>query len=239
MLKNQQAPQKRSTVKSIQVHSIFYTIQGEGIFCGYPAIFVRLAGCNLQCPLCDTDYTSESTITTPYEIVRKCIGLLTLNRVQQNSANRPLVVITGGEPFRQTSIGDLCVLLESNNFRVQIETNGSMPPPDNLPQNVVIVCSPKTAKLNPKMEKRINAYKYVIKHDCFNMVDGLPLTALDNKVTPFIARPYSGFTGNIYLQPLDEQDEVKNEKHLKQAIDSCMRFGYILQIQVHKLIGLE
>ena len=47
---------------TLEVHSIFKTIQGEGPFCGTPAVFIRLAGCNLQCPWCDTCllYTSPS-----------------------------------------------------------------------------------------------------------------------------------------------------------------------------------
>ena len=56
---NSQAIEKSAhyTTRSYDVHSIFPTIQGEGPFVGQPAIFIRLAGCNLQCPACDTDYT--------------------------------------------------------------------------------------------------------------------------------------------------------------------------------------
>ena len=54
---NKQPIEKRepSYEGTLQVHSIFKTIQGEGPFCGTPCVFVRLAGCNLQCPACDTD----------------------------------------------------------------------------------------------------------------------------------------------------------------------------------------
>src|SRR3954467_9071958 len=48
----------RSDGNSLSIHSIFYTLQGEGPYSGCPAVFMRLAGCNLQCPGCDTDYTS-------------------------------------------------------------------------------------------------------------------------------------------------------------------------------------
>ena len=65
-MKNQQLADKpvlNETGLSLQVNSIFYTIQGEGPFAGRPAIFIRLAGCNLQCPGCDTEYTKRQTMT--------------------------------------------------------------------------------------------------------------------------------------------------------------------------------
>src|SRR5262245_30518232 len=80
---------------ALYVNSIFQTIQGEGPLSGERAIFLRLAGCNLQCPLCDTEYTkrNEWSIET---VVDKIIE----NQFPENRHNQ-LVVITGGEPFRQ------------------------------------------------------------------------------------------------------------------------------------------
>ncbi|MEG7364337.1 7-carboxy-7-deazaguanine synthase QueE, partial [Pseudomonas citronellolis] len=75
----------------LSLHSIFHTIQGEGPFCGTPSVFVRLAGCNLQCPACDTDYTQGRRAASVQEI---------LDKVQEYQSSG-LVVITGGEPFRQ------------------------------------------------------------------------------------------------------------------------------------------
>ena len=40
----------------LKIQEIFYTIQGEGIYSGYPAVFVRLGGCNLACKFCDTEF---------------------------------------------------------------------------------------------------------------------------------------------------------------------------------------
>ena len=61
MQRNTQPAEKqvKSSGLILAINSIFYTIQGEGPFAGSPAVFVRLAGCNLQCPMCDTEYTSR------------------------------------------------------------------------------------------------------------------------------------------------------------------------------------
>ena len=68
---NTQPIEKRHHKVDLEVHSIFYTIQGEGPFCGTPAVFIRLAGCNLQCPSCDTNYTSKRRTMTAEEIVNE------------------------------------------------------------------------------------------------------------------------------------------------------------------------
>lgn len=215
----------------LQVHSIFPTIQGEGPFVGYRAIFVRLAGCNLQCPNCDTDYTSKRDFITPLNI---------LNTVNGYTGDGPiLVVITGGEPFRQP-LKELTDILLGAGHIVQIETNGTLfQTLDYSNSRLTIVCSPKTGKVNDNLKQFIGAYKYVVSANNYNEVDGLPLKALGHPAHPMLARPHEGFKGNVYIQPEDEKSELSNERNLETAIGSCISFGTVLGLQVHKVIGLD
>lgn len=217
----------------LAVHAIFYTIQGEGPFCGHPAVFIRLAGCNLQCPACDTDYTSTREALDIDTITERVIAMGT-------NVARPLIVITGGEPFRQ-NIKPLIHDLIDGGFKVQIETNGTLAPPAFLfsYENLTIVCSPKTGKINKVLEPYVNAYKYVLSYDSVDPEDGLPILALDHSAKPRVARPPKGYTGKIYLQPMDAKDSQVNELNIQAVKESCMKFGYIFQLQVHKLIGVE
>lgn len=212
----------------LDVHSIFDTIQGEGPYCGMPAVFVRLAGCNLQCPGCDTIYTTGRHMLPIADIA-----------AQVEALRKPphLVVITGGEPFRQ-NIAPFVLRLIRSGYNVQVETNGTLPPPANLPITTAVVCSPKTGKVNDKLKPFIDAYKYVISADSVNEEDGLPILALGHSASPQIARPHEDFPGFVYLQPMDAQDPDVNRRNLQTAVASCQKHGYILQIQIHKLIGL-
>ncbi len=255
---NNQIPTKRikSDGSSLLVHSIFHTIQGEGPFTGVPAVFVRLGGCNLQCPGCDTEYTKGAEQMT-LEVLASNIVYILDGNITTN-----LIVITGGEPFRQ-NIAPFVNRAMSNDFEVQIETNGSMPPQGDFTTMPTIICSPKTSKLNPKLVPHITAFKYVANYEQVNFDDGLPLTALEHKATPMLARPPEHFEGDIYLQPMDmtehydeeiegslEEQSVHaedlagktafhNSVNLDFVVQSCMKHGYIIQLQIHKLLNLE
>lgn len=219
--------------QSLSVHSIFYTIQGEGPFSGHPAVFIRLAGCNLMCPACDTQYTEGRTIMPIAEICEKICSI-----ILDGVLDWPLVVITGGEPFRQ-NLTPLLEDLGKSRMTVQIETNGTLPPSVGLPDKVVIVCSPKTAKLNPMIVNRIDYFKYVLSYASVDPDDGLPVLALGNG-RERIARPPFAFNKPIYLQPMDPNStENEYNKNLNAVIKSCMKFGHILQLQIHKLVGVE
>ena len=225
---------------SLDVHSVFLTIQGEGPFTGHAAVFVRLAGCNLQCPLCDTDYTSTRTATDIHDLAAL------VHQTRHESATN-LVVITGGEPLRQ-NIFPFVTLLLSRGYRVQIETNGTLPLPDGMGEvcstdtrranACFIVVSPKTGKVHPTVELHACAFKYVMSYDSEDH-DGLPINALDHSATPRVARPTPMWRGPIYLQPVDVDDIDVNDAHLSACVQSCKRNGYILQLQIHKLIGVE
>jgi 7-carboxy-7-deazaguanine synthase len=101
---------------SLIVNEIFFSIQGESSFAGQPCVFIRLTGCNLRCSYCDTQYAynegREYTVDQILEIVQ--------------SYQCSLVEITGGEPLLQEETPHLVNHLLSKNFRVLMETNGSI-----------------------------------------------------------------------------------------------------------------
>lgn len=230
---NQQSIEKQDHNPNgiLDFHSIFYTIQGEGIHVGRPAIFVRLFGCNLQCPLCDTDYTSERKLIGP-------AGLVEL--VQEINVAATLVVITGGEPFRQNITPAVEALLAAG-FQVQIETNGTLYQPGFPYDRADVICSPKAGSLAKGYidhPEAIKAFKYVLQAGRI-APDGLPTLALAHPASPMVARPPEGFEGVVYLQPADEGEayDFLNDDNLACCVASCMQHGYTLGIQLHKLIG--
>ncbi len=221
---------------TLDVISIWKTIQGEGPFAGTPAIFIRLAGCNLQCPWCDTEYTTGRKPLPASEIAFVAMDKMgaAAVRCRNQGGPKPLAVITGGEPLRQDLRPLLRHLLQTG-FRVQIETNGTVWR-DELPWGTfTVVCSPKAA-VHRKLMPHIDALKYVVQEGFIDPTDGLPLATLGNKHT--VSRPSNWFMGQIFVQPLDEQDESANQRNLKMAVEVCLEFGYQLCLQQHKTLGL-
>ena len=224
----------------IDVHSIFHTIQGEGPFCGMPAVFVRLAGCNLCCPFCDTEYTEGRKQMSPTTVLAK------VESVSQGSQTG-LVVITGGEPFRQPEgLKELIDTLVFAGYFIQVESNGSLAPPKSvlwtkdtsLRQGAYLVCSPKSGIVHPEVWRAACCAKYVgTANDLCD--DGLPRQALGHPVKDKLARPPVSFSNPIYLQPVDHQDEIQNKANLDAVVESCMKHGYTIQVQIHKLLGME
>jgi 7-carboxy-7-deazaguanine synthase len=228
---NKQKPQKpvMDDGSFLRIHSMFHTIQGEGPFAGTPAIFIRLAGCNLQCPLCDTEYTGGHLYSVQ-DAVQRTVSL------SMAHARTGLVVLTGGEPLRQP-IGPLCERLLYLGFRVQVETNGTLF--RELPSAVTVVCSPKTGQVNAKLLPTIAAFKYVATVGSLaGSPDGLPMSALDHAAAPRLFRKPAGHPAEVYLQPVDEQDAGNNARNLEAVVASCQQYGHRLCLQVHKLIGV-
>jgi len=233
---NKQIPIKQDLghPNSLAVNSIFYTIQGEGPFAGTPAVFVRLAGCNLQCPDCDTEYGLWKVMSV--SDILEAIAEVT---PETNRVRCPLIVITGGEPFRQ-NIRKLTIALLENLYQVQVETNGTLFADLDYAfahHSFTIVCSPKGSKVNALLWPHIKALKYVLNADSQNADDGLPILALGHG-TKQVARWPEHWKGEVYIQPVDVQDENANKRHLKAAVDASLKFGYRLCLQVHKIIGV-
>ena len=69
--------------------------------------------------------------------------------------------------------------------------------------------------------------------------DGLPVRALDHSVADHVARPPAGFPRErVYVQPIDTQSIEENQAHTQAAINSCLKFGYTLCLQTHKITNL-
>lgn len=113
----------------MKVNEIFYSLQGEGYYSGTPAVFVRLSGCNLRCPFCDTQHKSGIEMNEA-EIVAE---------VAKYPA--PHVVVTGGEPSLQLTATLVDALHRAGRY-VAVETNGTHALPPNVDW---ITLSPKNA----------------------------------------------------------------------------------------------
>lgn len=103
---------------ALDIREIFASIQGESTWAGAPCAFVRLAGCNLRCAWCDTEYAQRSGGA------HMSIGAI-LDEV--NAFGLRLAEITGGEPLVQEGTPALAAALLEAGYIVLAETNGSLP----------------------------------------------------------------------------------------------------------------
>jgi 7-carboxy-7-deazaguanine synthase len=100
----------------MRVNEIFFSIQGESSFAGWPCAFIRLTGCNLRCTYCDTQYAfNEGTEMSIAGI---------LNAVERFPTR--LVLVTGGEPMLQNSVCELFERLLEREYTVLLETGGQI-----------------------------------------------------------------------------------------------------------------
>jgi 7-carboxy-7-deazaguanine synthase len=101
------------------VHELFYTWQGEGVHMGKPAFFIRLFGCPVHCPWCDSAGTWHKDYI-PAEINRLAAGLLA---AEAASSGAKIVVVTGGEPAVHNLVA-LTGALHGNGQKIHLETSG-------------------------------------------------------------------------------------------------------------------
>ena len=124
---------------SYAVKEIFLTLQGEGLQAGRRAVFLRFAGCNLwsgreqdraeaQCTFCDTDFVGMDG-----ENGGRYAADALADKVMDlwMEGERPLVVITGGEPMLQLDAA-LIDALHARGFEIAVESNGTLPAPDGI-----------------------------------------------------------------------------------------------------------
>ncbi len=118
----------------MRVNELFYSLQGEGYHTGTAAIFIRLSGCNLHCPFCDTLHESGTEMSEEQIVAQVAAWPSTW------------VVVTGGEPSLQLT-ASLVESLHRIGKKVAVETNGTRQLPDNVDW---VTLSPKDLFLGPQ-----------------------------------------------------------------------------------------
>lgn len=174
---------KEAPENSLMVTSMFFTLQGEGPYAGMPALFIRLAKCNLDCSFCDTFFDDGDWLTFPQieekmeEAVRsfwtsKGKDVPDWAHTKETSGKKypgVVLVMTGGEPLLQDNISPF-MAAQLNNFKaVQVESNGI--PDTVVPEGVTLVCSPKCIEKNGKAIKYLAPSKTILdRADCLKFV---------------------------------------------------------------------
>lgn len=165
----------------LQMVEVFYSVQGEGTWTGTPAVFVRLAGCNLACAFCDTDYALKFVASVDDVVAR----------VRAAGGACPMVILTGGEPLAQIQTQALIAALRADGRRVHIESNGTVAVA--LPSDVWLTVSPKE-RLDPAMAARANEAKLIVdKRIPHEWVAAFPMA------TPIFLQPEGNKPANVAL----------------------------------------
>jgi 7-carboxy-7-deazaguanine synthase (Cx14CxxC type) len=207
---------------SYAVKEIFYTLQGEGMQAGRPAVFLRFAGCNLWsgreedraaavCTFCDTDFVGMDGVgggrfDTSDALAAKVASLWP-------GGGAPYVVCTGGEPLLQID-PPLIEALHAQGFEIAVETNGTIAAPEGLDW---ICVSPKADAPLAQMHG-----------------DELKLVYPQPSVDP--ARFEALAFDHFLLQPMDNFRRAENTQ---AAVAYCLAHPrWRLSTQTHKALGI-
>jgi len=132
----------------LEVTEIYKSVQGESTYMGLPCIFIRLTGCNLRCVWCDTTHAfHDGEKLSIHQIIDKV-----------KSYDIKLVEITGGEPLLQKEVFPLMESLLKNEFKVMLETSGSLAI-NNVPAKVIKIIDlkcPGSGEENKNLWENLN-----------------------------------------------------------------------------------
>lgn len=205
------------------VKEIFLTLQGEGANAGRAAVFCRFAGCNLwsgreadrasaECRFCDTDFVGVDGVGGGRFPTAEALAKAVFGAWEGGEAER-LVVLTGGEPMLQVD-ADLVNELHRLDFKIAIETNGTLAVPDTIDW---ICVSPKAGTAL----KQVHGQELKVVYP----QEGLDPGSLVNLA--FAHR---------FVQPMDGPDIARNTA---AAVAYCRAHPeWRLSLQTHKLIGI-
>ncbi|MDD8031545.1 MAG: 7-carboxy-7-deazaguanine synthase QueE [Acidobacteriota bacterium] len=204
---------------TLKISEIFFSAEGEGLRQGEPAIFVRLAGCNLRCDFCDTKYAWNDGREMPLSLILSKITTL------GDKYKTRWVSLTGGEPLLQ-EIRPLVSQLKKAGFKIKIETNGTQ----------LINSQVSWLTVSPKPPD------YFSTQDCRKMANEVKLVVTKNLSLALVEKIRKDFSAKIplLLQPQSNQDWSYQkawwlfQKSLKAGLKNIR-----LSCQLHIIYGLK
>ena len=209
---------------SYSVKEIYLTIQGEGVQTGKEAVFCRFSGCNLwtgreedrhkaTCKFCDTDFfgvdgENGGKYSSANDLIKQ------IEECWSDDSKEKFIVFTGGEPLLQLD-QKLIDNLHKKGFKIAIETNGTMLPPNNI--DWICVSPKKNAKL------------VLLKGDELKLVYPQP----GFEPEQFESLDFDHFC----VQPMDGKDLQKN---ILECVSYCIENPlWRLSLQTHKILGIK
>lgn len=206
-------------MRTFRVNEIFLSLQGEGANDGQAAVFIRLSGCNLRCPFCDTDFSEHIVMDVPTII----------GQVKEACDGYPLpswCVITGGEPSLQPILA-LIEPLHELGMKVAVETNGTRELPSEID---FVTVSPKFPFVEKEQHadvvlKRANEVKVVMTED----------------ISVETIRGYEAIkAGHYFIQPCDTGDAAKNKTVMQRAVEFIKYHpNWKLSLQQQKILNVR
>ncbi len=205
----------------------FISVNGEGPLSGQLVVFIRFAGCNLNCSYCDTTWANVDDVH--YDFMTS----IDIYKYIKSTGIRN-ITLTGGEPLLQEGIIELLEVLSNDSFlHVEIETNGSVP----LNKFIDIETAPsftmdyKLPSSNMENKMNLDNFKVLSAKDTVKFVSG---SIEDLQKAKFIIDKYElSDRTNLYISPvfgqIDLEDIVEFMKNNKMN-------GVNLQMQLHKII---
>ena len=188
---------------------IFESLQGEGRNMGRPCVFVRFAGCNLNCPWCDTDVRPRFTLE-----MEALVDEIKTHRAKS-------IILTGGEPTLVEGMPELIASLKREGYWIAVETNGTLDP-DWLSFVDYVAFSPK-AEFPDSLRLKV--------------ADEVRVVASSEDVIEFCQKVRSAVKAtDYYISPCEREGDIDfaTAKAVLSRLD-----GWSLSVQLHKLLGFR
>jgi len=215
---------------------IFFSVQGEGVNTGRPAVFLRLSLCNLACTWCDTRYTWDWQQYDPSEQIME----MSPREIERQIAGYDCryLVVTGGEPLvQQKQFIGLLQSLTTKGMIVEVETNGTiMPDPELI--NLIDHWS-----VSPKLDNSGNSLSLREIPECYRFFGSLSSSHFkyviknedDIAEVQNIMLKYNLPPGKIVLMPEARNKEVLLERS-GWLVELCKSYGFLFSTRLQILL---